>query len=361
MRRSHVALLLVLLFLTGSPCFGSGTHENVENGNEAVAAGNFEAALGYYEKALVSTPESPEILFNKAVVQYTQGDYLSAADGFGQAALKTRDLSLEAKATYNRGNCIFMQAQKQQDADLEKALESYEASIAAYKRALEFDPTLAQAAHNIEVARLIMKALLDELQKQKQAAQEQQQAMQEIVEALLEVMNREQAHIEETSEISGSDSVDTAGRSSELDRLAGEQETTGQKTREVSDRLLSLVQQDTESPVTEAKDHVDRSALEQTIAAELLRATNPTEALTSELTALEELERALEALTEPEQNQEPRSDDQTEEQQQAASEQSSPQGDQLDEEARTILAEEQENRQMREEADGRYQDVDRDW
>ena len=137
----------------------------IDKGNRAFQQGSYDEALIAYEAASIEAPESPHIYFNKGTIFYMQGDYQKATDMFEQAALKTKDLAFEARAQFNLGNCAFRESLRQRDSDLKKSVEQLERSIYYYKKAFELDPELQDAAHNIEVARLIMKQLLDEVKK----------------------------------------------------------------------------------------------------------------------------------------------------------------------------------------------------
>ena len=77
-------------------------------------------------------------------------------------------MKLVAKAKYNLGNCYFQHGSKQKDSDLQKSLEDLQTSIVCWRSAMEIDPENEKAAKNIEVARLIIKDIIDQLNKQKE-------------------------------------------------------------------------------------------------------------------------------------------------------------------------------------------------
>jgi len=160
---------MVLLFSAAFSDLAADTPGKlVSKGNDSFRKGDYKSAVEYYEKASVKKPESPVILFNRGDVFYKKGDFKEASEYFKKAANKTRELALEAKAWYNMGNCAFREGQRQTDSDLKKALEHYEESVRLYGTTLERDSTLTDAALNLEVARLVIKDLLDRIKQQEE-------------------------------------------------------------------------------------------------------------------------------------------------------------------------------------------------
>jgi hypothetical protein len=140
----------------------------VRHGNKNYAAGNFNEAINEYDKALVEKPEALRPKFNKANSYYRLDDIAKARDLYKEVASKARDMKLVAKAKYNTGNCYFQSGSKQRDSDLNKALDDMKTSITFWRQVLDIEPDNKKAAKNIEVARLIIKDIIDRLNKQKQ-------------------------------------------------------------------------------------------------------------------------------------------------------------------------------------------------
>ena len=151
----------------------------VSKGNKQYERKDFAKAIELYDRASVKAPESAIIAFNKGDAFYKKGDLEKAREQFQQAASKTKSLPFESKAWYNLGNCAFEEGKRQEDSDLQKALESLQESVKHYGTALEKDPGNKPAAENLEIARLKIKDLLDKMQKQqKQGGQQGQQNQQ---------------------------------------------------------------------------------------------------------------------------------------------------------------------------------------
>ena len=142
----NTILASCILLITYSNLYGASSADLVNKGNTAYLAGKYDEALFAYEEASVEAPESPHIYFNRGAALYQKGDYSGAIEAFEKAALKSKDIQLEAKSRFNLGNCAYREAERQQDSNLEKALEACTKSIRHYQEALELDSDLKEAA-----------------------------------------------------------------------------------------------------------------------------------------------------------------------------------------------------------------------
>ncbi|MCB1095779.1 MAG: tetratricopeptide repeat protein [Verrucomicrobiae bacterium] len=200
--RNGLALLLASLLIAATAAQGANVsaYALVEKGNAAYQAGRYDEALKHYNEASVANPESAELYFNRGTVHYQKGDYEAASKAFADAAVRGKEPALEANARYNQGNCSFREAERQRDSDLNKAIEACREAIGHYQRTLELNPAMKQAAENIEIVRLYVKALLDEQQKK----QEEQQQQDDLGKKLKELLERQ------IEEIKGSDTLSKA-------------------------------------------------------------------------------------------------------------------------------------------------------
>lgn len=164
--KTFVMLLLALPLLQAVQAESART--SVQQGNRLYAQGNFNEAISSYEQALLEKPQAREPKFNKANSFYRLDDLAEAMDLYKEVAAESKDMKLVAKAKYNLGNCFFQQGMKQKDSDLQKALEDLKTSITNWRGVLDIDPKNEKAAKNIEVARLIIKDIIDQINKQKQ-------------------------------------------------------------------------------------------------------------------------------------------------------------------------------------------------
>jgi hypothetical protein len=387
---------LGLIVWSGPSLAGAeSTRDQVAEGNAAYRNGQFAQALAAYERATVDLPESPELYFNKGAVWYRQEEYGKAAEAFEAAALKTRDLRFEARCKYNLGNCAFREAERRKDGDLAKAIEGYQKSVRHYQEALKLDATLADAAHNIEVARLLMKDLIDKLKQQQESQKEQREKQQEQLDKLKKLIERQQEVNAQNQKLA--DEKGQKGASENLkdriQQLGGTQDAVRDDTKKLSDELAQPPPSPAQSPPTsspptpsppapahpppapvpspqaaQAKTHLDRAVTEQSVAGERLRRQHLEEARPPQEKALDELEKALASLAGPPQpqpgqdteSQEPPRDQKNQASQQQQQQQ--PAARPPDEQAHDILKEEKENhdRQRRSQRGG-YRPVDKDW
>jgi Ca-activated chloride channel homolog len=168
--------LSILLFagclLAGVPAASlaatGSAQEMLRQGNRLYGESRFNEAVNKYNDALVEQPQAVEPKFNKANSFYRLDDLGEAMDLYQEVAAASKDMSLVAKAKYNLGNCFFQRGTKQRDSNLQKALEDMETSIAQWRQVLDLDPKNTKAAKNIEVARLTIKDILDQMKQQQQ-------------------------------------------------------------------------------------------------------------------------------------------------------------------------------------------------
>jgi len=173
--RNLLAALCVLAF-SPSPLLArtDSARQILQQGNRLYGDDQFAEAVNKYNDVLVEQPQAVEPKFNKANSYYRLDDLSEAMDLYQQVAAESKDMSLVAKAKYNLGNCYFQRGAKQRDSNLQKAVEDMETSIAQWRQVLDLDPQNRKAARNIEVARLTIKDILDQIKKQQEEQKKQQ-------------------------------------------------------------------------------------------------------------------------------------------------------------------------------------------
>ncbi|HPC94442.1 MAG TPA: hypothetical protein PLU87_05835 [Sedimentisphaerales bacterium] len=174
-RLSLIVVVLAALTLTAR---AESARQMVREGNRLYADGQYAEAINKYNEAEVEQPEALVPKFNKANSYYRLDDLGEAIDLYQEVAAESKDMALVARAKYNLGNCFFQRGAKQRDSDLHKALQDMETSITYWRGVLDIDPKNEKAARNIEVARLTIKDILDQIKKQQEEQQQQQQDQQ---------------------------------------------------------------------------------------------------------------------------------------------------------------------------------------
>jgi Ca-activated chloride channel family protein len=142
--------------------------EATSQGNKLYTQGHYNEAINQYDEALVEAPQALEPKFNKANSYYRLDDLSNAMNLYREVAAESKDMRLVAKAKYNLGNTYFQQGSKQKDSNLQKAIEDMKTAIGSWRSVLDIEPENTKAAKNIEVARLTIKDLLDQLKNQQQ-------------------------------------------------------------------------------------------------------------------------------------------------------------------------------------------------
>ena len=174
-KKHRIITVLLLVVISAQIVFAESVEDQVRKGNKKYAQGNFNEAINEYDQALVDKPDAMRPKFNKANSYYRLDDIAKAMDLYEEVATGARDMGLVTKAKYNTGNCYFQRGSKQKDSDLQKALDDMKTSITFWRQVLDIEPENKKAAKNIEVARLIIKDILDQLNKQKQQQQDPNQ------------------------------------------------------------------------------------------------------------------------------------------------------------------------------------------
>jgi Ca-activated chloride channel homolog len=172
----YLFVLGIVAFFSSSLLAASGSaRETLRQGNRLYGENQYAEAVSKYNDVLVEQPQAVEPKFNKANSYYRLDDLSAALDLYQQVAAESKDMALVGRAKYNLGNCYFQRGTKQRDSNLQKAVEDMETSIANWRQVLDLDPQNKKAAKNIEVARLTIKDILDQIKKQKEQQNQQNQ------------------------------------------------------------------------------------------------------------------------------------------------------------------------------------------
>jgi hypothetical protein len=172
-RRFDLTVAILLVWLLVGSASADSARISVSRGNKLYGAGSFNEAVNEYDLALVESPEALQPKYNKANSFYRLDDLAAATDLYREVAADAKDMNLVTKARYNLGNCHFQQGIKQRDSNLQKAMEELQTSIGHWRQVLDTEPKNEKAARNIEVARLIIKDIIDQINKQKDPNQPQ--------------------------------------------------------------------------------------------------------------------------------------------------------------------------------------------
>lgn len=380
-KRYTVLTGIVFMILMSGSAFAESADRLIDSGNKSWLAGDYDKAIKKYDEAAVDKPESPYVYFNRGTALYKKGDYKSAIEAFEKAALKSKEPEMEAKSRFNLGNCTYREAERQMDSDLKKALEYCRKSILHYQESLKLDPDFKEAAENIEIVRLLMKNILDEIKKKEEEAKNKEQQAKENAQDLQKLIKRQENALEKNRQITGSRAAPDE-KKKKLDQLADEQKSITDDTRKLADKVKKQSAGQGQKQENPALTHLNNAVKEQEAAEGNLRNSAASNAEKNQENAVKELK---DALTPPEQNRQQgnRQKDQNQQQgrqgqqgkqdRQENKEPSQKQNQQQekkqaamqkasDEDVQDILDEERENKKQRRiRASGGYRDVEKDW
>lgn len=147
-RRPGTSATTMLAFLGAAVLTGGWTpftrdDPEVEKGNEAAEAGDYEKAIEHYDAALRDNPGQPRIHHDKGIALYKKGDFNGARESFLRALDRTDD-DFRADNFFNLGN-----------ANLK--LGKIDEAIDNYRRALKAKPAHDPARNNLARALALKK------------------------------------------------------------------------------------------------------------------------------------------------------------------------------------------------------------
>jgi Ca-activated chloride channel family protein len=176
MKVAGASRLLAILLLAPFAVSAESARSLVAKGNHAYDRGDYPEALAIYNAAGDAAPDSAEIWFNKGNALYRQGEYRKAIDAYEQAALQSRDASLEARSKFNQGNASFRAGTQLAPSNPGQALAEMERGVHFYRDALRADPDYQEARQNIEIARRAIEELRRRMQDQPHNQQQDSRA-----------------------------------------------------------------------------------------------------------------------------------------------------------------------------------------
>jgi len=135
MKKLIIIQLLIVAFTANAQ---KGNNE-ILKGNEAYKKGDFKTAEEAYNQALKINDKNATAQFNKANALQKQGRTEEAAKLYSSAAETTKDITLQAKALYNKG--VTEAKQKQ-----------WEQAINSFKQSLRLNPNDNETRDNLQKA-----------------------------------------------------------------------------------------------------------------------------------------------------------------------------------------------------------------
>jgi len=361
-----------LVLITAQTVSADSVRSTVRQANKLYDTGHFNEAIKEYDQALTDQPQLLEPKFNKADCYFQLDDLTEAINLYKEVAADSKDMKLVARAKYNLGNCYFKQGSRQKDSDPQKALEDLQTSIVCWRGAMEIDPENKNAAKNIEIARLTIKDIIDQMNKQKEQRQQQAEKQKQLQQQLKELAEKQKSLTNQTQQTKEQEEKGQTSPQDAADNYKKQAEEQSQLKKEADKASQQMQPQDQNTPqMQQAAGEMKQAMDKQSDAETKLKASDGAAAKQSQDKAAEHLDNALKALSDANQQnqqqqkksqqpQEPNQPGKEEQQQQNQQEQKASAAP--DTTAQEILDKEQQEkkqRQILERAD--YQKVDKDW
>ena len=366
-------IIVSLVLMTAQTVLADSASSTVRQANKLYDKGQFNEAIKEYDQALIDRPEVLEPKFNKADCYFRLDDLAQAINLYNEVAAESKDMKLVAGAKYNLGNCYFQRGSKQKDSDLQKALEDLQTSIVCWRSALEIDPKNDKAAKNIEVARLTIKDIIDQLNKQKEQQKQQAEKQKQLQDQLKELAEKQKSLANQTQGTKEQEEKGQVNQQEAADNYQKQAQEQSQLKKEAEKTSQQMQQQDPNTPqppqMQQAAEELNQAMDKQSDAEKKLNASDGAAAKQFQDEAAEHLENAAKALSgenrqnqqqqQQKQTQQPQEPNQPGQEQQQQNQKASAAPDATAQEILDKEQQEKKQRQILQSAD--YQKVDKDW
>lgn len=218
----------------GSPVFAESVPAMIRKGNEQFRAGQFADALKTYEGAAASDPKSLEARFNRGVAAHAQGDPALAQGLFREVDAAGGNPALAAAARYNLGVIETQQLQAQPPDKPEAALAVLKSAASLFRGSLDLTPADADAARNLELTRLAIR----DLQQQIDDMKKMQEEMKKLQEQLKENQEKQEQAAQQNQQRSADEKPDDQQKS----ESGQEQKPISEQTKDAQQKLDKLQQ-----------------------------------------------------------------------------------------------------------------------
>lgn len=263
----------------------------VNEGNEAYRQGEYAKAIDSYEQAAEQDPDSPYAALNRANALYRGESFSEAAAAYERAVQQSLDrgrADLEAGGRYNLGNTLYRQSEQLAEQDPRGAIDLLGKAVRSYKDALRLDRGLTDAAHNVEIARRLIRQLQEKAEQQQpqQGGEQKQDGGQDPENDLQKAADRQKELAEQSKQLD---------EDRQRNRDAESKQRQQQQSRQLADQqedLRKQTEQMSRDADPQTKQHLENAAERQQEAQEKLEQGRPDQAENQQRRAAEELQQA---------------------------------------------------------------------
>ncbi len=293
----------------------------VNEGNDAYRQEAYEKAIAAYEQAAEQDPDSPYAALNRGNALYRSENFGESVEAYERAVQRSLDrgrTDLEAGGRYNLGNALYKQGEQLAEQNPRAAIDLLGKAVRSYKDAFRLDRGLTDAAHNVEIARRLIRQLREKAaqQQQQQGGKQNQDSNEERKSDLQKAADKQKELAEKSKQLDedrqqNQDAESRRRQQQQSERLAEQQEDLRKQTEQMA-----------RDAAPQTKQHLDNAAERQQQAQEELEQVRPGQAEEPQRQAAEELQQAADSRQNRQQAGE-QSRQQTGQQQQPASAQPS--------------------------------------
>ncbi len=230
--RYLLLLLAIPLVLFASP------RGQVKKGNSAAEAGNPDAAMTHYKRALDQHGDSSVVLYDVGNVLYESGNYEQAMQAYAGSLSPKETLPEQAGTLYNLGNTLFQN-------------QKYDKAAEAYIESLKRNPNDLEAKYNLELA----KRMLQQQQQQQQQNQDQKDQPQEQQEQQDQQQQQQQKKKKDSQDEQKEQEQQQQNhqQDQEQQQQQAQQRPDQQMSPEEAERLLNALLQNEQNALKDAK------------------------------------------------------------------------------------------------------------
>ena len=288
------ALIAAALLAFPSGARAASVRSLVNEGNDAYRQEAYEKAIAAYDRAAEQDSDSAYAALNRANALYRSENFSEAIAAYELAVQRSLDrgrADLEAGGRYNLGNALYKQGEQLAEQNPQAGIDLLSKAVRSYKDAFRLNRGLTDAAHNVEVARRLIRQLREkaEQQQQQQDGEQNQDPNQERKSDLQKAADKQKELAEKSKQL---DEERQRNRDTESRRRQKQQ------SEQLADRQEDLREQ-TEQMARDAdpqtRRRLDNAAESQRQAQEKLEQNQPEQAEERQRKAAEELQQAADS------------------------------------------------------------------
>jgi Ca-activated chloride channel family protein len=157
---------------TGTATTAPAQQYSAKDAQSLFQKGDYLGAAEAYGQAADANPQDGRFRYDQGESLYRGGNYDSAADAFSKT-LSSNDLQLQERSYYNLGNTHYRLGEADQKQDPQKTQTSWEQAVKDYQNALELNADDADARYNLGVVKQQLEVLKKQMEQQKQQQNQQ--------------------------------------------------------------------------------------------------------------------------------------------------------------------------------------------